>query len=223
MARVLAVADEVDRRLYSGTLERLRPDLVVSCGDLPFDYLEFIVTVAGVPLVYVPGNHDPEVGATRRAPALSDAGLLAWIGLEARRDPEPGRRGPEGCVNVDGRVERVAGLRVGGLGGSIRYRPGPNQYGEREMRRRTRRLARRARRYGGLDLLVTHAPPRDLGDEGDPAHRGFEAFHDLIRDARPRIMVHGHVHPHGRERPDRRLGETLVVNCVPYRVLDLEA
>ena len=59
MKRILAIADEVDDAMYTDKLARLRPDLVLSCGDLPFDYLEFIVSRLDVPLVYVPGNHDP--------------------------------------------------------------------------------------------------------------------------------------------------------------------
>src|SRR5262249_58105031 len=53
MTRLLAVADEVDEALYGDALSRLRPDLIVSAGDLPFDYLENLVTRANVPLVYV--------------------------------------------------------------------------------------------------------------------------------------------------------------------------
>src|SRR5215471_15859877 len=60
MARVLAVADEVADALYGDTLDRLKPDLILSCGDLPFEYLENLVTRAGVPLLYVLGNHDPD-------------------------------------------------------------------------------------------------------------------------------------------------------------------
>src|SRR5258708_10890199 len=61
LMRILAVADEVDEFLYGDKLDTVRPDLIVSCGDLPFDYLEFLVTSLAVPLLYVPGNHDPNV------------------------------------------------------------------------------------------------------------------------------------------------------------------
>jgi len=40
MTRILAIADEVSEALYGGSLSDLKPKLVVSCGDLPFDYLE---------------------------------------------------------------------------------------------------------------------------------------------------------------------------------------
>ncbi|HYU92441.1 MAG TPA: metallophosphoesterase, partial [Actinomycetota bacterium] len=119
MPRILAVADEVDESLGGEALAQLRPDLMLSAGDLPFDYLEYLVTVLNVPLLYVPGNHDPSLHSRREE--------LAWppsIELKDARDPV----GPLGCTNVDGRIEDVAGLRVAGLGGSIRYREGPNQY-----------------------------------------------------------------------------------------------
>src|SRR5919106_1129590 len=208
VVRVLAIADEVNEALYEpGNLKRAAPDVVVSCGDLPFDYLEYMVTILNVPLLYVPGNHDPDLG---RRVELEGAFGLAPIDVAAER-PDTPPPGPEGCTNVDGRVERARGLRVGGLGGSVRYRHGPNQYTQRQMRRRARRLARRARHLGGLDVLVTHAPPLGLGDEDDPAHRGFDAFHWLAGRLRPKLLVHGHIHPYGHERPDRRLEEALVV------------
>jgi uncharacterized protein len=228
--RVLAVSDEVDESLNADRVRRSAPDMVVSCGDLPFDYLEFLVTLANVPLLYVPGNHDPEVAGRSRGIGLADAPVLvtgrptAPILLPAK--PASSSRGPHGCVNADGRLIHAAGLRVGGLGGSLRYREGPNLYTQKQMARRARRLARRARagRFRGhaLDLLVTHAPPFGLGDEEDPAHRGFEAFHRLVDAVRPQVLVHGHVHPHGRPRPDRFMGNTLVVNAVPTRILLLE-
>ena len=57
MIRILAVADEVEEVLYGSRLSDLHPDLILGCGDLPFDYLEHLKSVAGVPLLYVHGNH----------------------------------------------------------------------------------------------------------------------------------------------------------------------
>ena len=213
MTRILAVADEVDEGVYGDKLARLQPDLVLSCGDLPFDYLEYIVTRTNVPLLYVPGNHDPEL----RPPDDT------WTPLRA----EPPTRGPEGCMNVDGRIVEAAGLRIAGLGGSMRYRPGPNQYTERQMRWRALRieLPARLRRRGAqsrIDVLVTHAPPEGFsGKEDDLAHRGFAAFNRLIKNLMPRLHVHGHIHPYGAPRPLVRLGPTLIVNAVPDRLVEI--
>jgi hypothetical protein len=218
MPRILAVADEVDESLGGEALAQLRPDLVLSAGDLPFDYLEYLVTVLNVPLLYVPGNHDPDLRERREE--------LAWppsIQLKDSGDPV----GPLGCTNVDGRIEDVAGIRVAGLGGSLRYREGPNQYTQREMRRRARRLRRQATAWGlrgrrGVDVLLTHAPPFGVGDEDDPAHRGFEALPELVERLSPKLLVHGHIHPYGQVKPDRQLGTTTVVNAVPFRLLEVE-
>jgi uncharacterized protein len=216
--RILAVADEVDESLGGEALGQLRPDLVLSAGDLPFDYLEYLVTVLNVPLLYVPGNHDPSLRSPREE--------LAWppsIELKDARDPV----GPLGGTNVDGRIEDVAGIRVAGLGGSVRYREGPNQYTQKEMRRRARRLRRRAAGRGlrgrrGVDVLLTHAPPLGVGDEDDPAHQGFGALLQLVQRLSPKLLIHGHIHPYGQAKPDRQLGTTTVVNAVPFRLLEVE-
>jgi Icc-related predicted phosphoesterase len=172
-----------------------------------------------VPLLFVPGNHDPALTPAR----------AALLGVPAIPNPhlvEP--PGPRGCISVDGRVEDAAGLRVAGLGGSIRYRPGPNQYTQDEMRRRVRRLRRRVawkrlRDRRAIDVVIAHSPPRGLGDEDDRPHEGFDAFHELIHFLRPRLFLHGHIHPYGIARPDRYADGTRVVNVVPYKVIDLDA
>jgi calcineurin-like phosphoesterase family protein len=227
--RLLAIADEVDDSLGPSSLAEIRPDLVISCGDLPRDYLEYLVTLAGVPLLFVPGNHDPDYRERREDRPLVP---LAGVGVVGGRGtfsplapPEPRRPSPPGgCTNVDARVVAVKGVVVAGLGGSVRYSEGPNQYTQDQMRRRALRLEARARLRRprrGVDVLVTHSPPFGVGDQDDPAHRGFHAFHRLVARLSPRVLVHGHVHPYGGEAPDRWMGSTLVVNAVPHRVLDL--
>jgi predicted phosphodiesterase len=211
MTRILAIADEVDEAMYTGKLERLRPDLVVSAGDLPFDYLEYIVSRLNVPLVYVPGNHDPEL----RSPDPT------WAPLGAER-PLPG---PQGCENVDGRVVVAGGLRIAGLGGSMRYKPGSNQYSDAEMRWRALSLEVRvklnpSRRARKVDVLLTHSPPLGWGQD-DLAHRGFSAFVRLVKDLEPKVLVHGHVHPFGRTKPERLLGTTQIINAVSSRLLEI--
>jgi Icc-related predicted phosphoesterase len=213
VTRILAIADEVDEGLYGDKLIRLRPEIVLSCGDLPFDYLEYIVSRLNVPLLYVPGNHDADL---RRSDDT-------FSPLRA----EAPAHGPEGCINVDGRVVEAAGLRIAGLGGSMRYRPGPNQYTKAEMRWRALRVEllsrlKRDRTRRRLDVLLTHAPPEGFsGKEVDLAHRGFSAFNRLIKNLAPRLHVHGHVHPYGIPQPVHRLGGTLITNAVPSRLVEI--
>lgn len=201
-------------------MKEVRADVVISCGDLPFDYLEYIVSAANVPLVYILGNHDPD--------AQRDRPPIEMLGTPFVRAPTADDCGPPGCTNVDGRIVDVGGLRVAGLGGSMRYSSGAHQYTETEMRRRSRRLVRRARlrklKDGkGVDLLVTHAPPLGVGDDSDTAHRGFKTFHHLVKVLSPKMMLHGHIHLHGRDRCDHSIGDVPVLNAVGYRTLEVES
>lgn len=212
MTRILAVADEIDEALYGDKLERLRPDLIVSCGDLPFDYLENLLSRADVPLVYVLGNHDPDLRSSE----------TTWTPVR----PQVATPGPQGSDNADGRVLDSAGLRIAGLGGSIRYKPGPNQYTQAQMRFRGLSLEFRirlkpARGRNKLDVLLTHAPPFGWGPPADAAHVGFTAFHRIIKDLVPKVLIHGHVHPYGRREPPRRVGRTLIINAVLSRLVEL--
>lgn len=209
--RVLAVADEITELLYGDALSELRPDLIISCGDLPFDYLENLVSRTDRPLVYVPGNHDPDLRPPDR-----------WAPLAF--DPPPA--GVAGAENIDGRVVHAGGLTVAGLGGSVRYRVGPNQYTQAQMTRRALRLELSARldralRRRPLDVLVAHSPALGFGDGEDPPHAGFAALRGLVTRLRPRLFVHGHVHRRGTPTDDMRLGETLIVNAIPYRLLEI--
>lgn len=217
MVRLLAVSDETQDLLWRPSVRELAPDVVLACGDLPWAYLEYLVDTLDVPVAFVPGNHDPAL------PEYDQAwtGLLTVAGM-----PGPDPR-PRGCVNVDGRLLDVAGLRVVGLGGSVRYRPGPHQYTQREFARRARRLTAVVRRrwrhdHRPVDVLLTHAPPAGLGDGDDPAHQGIDALAGLVAAIRPRLLLHGHIHPYGRATPDRRLYGATVRNVIPHRLIELD-
>jgi Icc-related predicted phosphoesterase len=215
--RLLAIADEEDESLTPARLSELRPDLVVSCGDLTFEYLDYVASATNAPMIMVPGNHDPDLRGARS----SDSDVLG----PPVAAPEPIL--PEWCTSVDGRAVRTRGVVVAGLGGSMRYRPGPNQYTEREMSRRATllqarvRMGRRRLAGGRVDVLLTHAAPQGVGDADDLCHRGFACFHRLVDRLRPRYLIHGHIHPYGQPRGDRRLGSTIVVNAVSHRLLEL--
>jgi uncharacterized protein len=220
VVRVLAVADEVSEHLWGPRAAALAPDVVLAAGDLPWDYLEFLASATDRPVVFVPGNHDPAVVDAR----LHRSGQFLRAGL-----PCPPPR-PVGCRNADGAVLDVPTpggvLRVAGLGGCVRYRPGPNQYSQAEYHRRAARLLRRVARLQrraphGVDVLLTHAPPRGLGDDVDRPHVGVDALHPVLERLRPRWHLHGHVHPHGQPRPDRQVGPTTVRNVIPVRVFDV--
>ncbi|AGM03665.1 metallophosphoesterase family protein [Amycolatopsis keratiniphila] len=212
--KALVVADEVEERLWTSAVRNHRADLVIGAGDLPYDYLEFLAGALDVPCVFVPGNHDPDLSGYTRYGGLSmkDGFPTVWPG-------------PAGGVNADGRIVDVGGLRFAGLGGSVRYNDGPNQWTQRQQARRARRLVRRARlrrlRDGrNVDILLTHAPPRHCGDREDPPHRGFDCLHRTIELLRPKWLLHGHIHPHGEPVPDRVVGGTTVRNVVGHRIME---
>lgn len=170
-------------------------DLIVSCGDLKAEYLSFLATMVPVPVLYVHGNHD------------------------AKYDKKP----PEGCICIDDCIYEFKGVRILGLGGSHRYKPGPYQFTEREMAKRVRKLFWKLKFKKGFDILVTHSPARGLHDDEDMCHMGFEVFNKLIEQYRPKYFVHGHVHlNYGRQfvREDM-VGETHVVNAYEKYMLEL--
>ncbi|EOD65960.1 metallophosphoesterase family protein [Amycolatopsis vancoresmycina] len=214
MPKALVVSDEVDERLWTDAVRAVSVDLVIGAGDLPYDYLAFLASALDAPCVFVPGNHDPDLSGYTRYGGLSmkDGFPTVWPG-------------PAGGINADGRVVDVAGLRFAGLGGSIRYNDGPNQWTQRQQARRARGLVRRARfrrwRDGrDVDILLTHSPPLDLGDRPDPPHRGFACLHRTIEVLRPKWLLHGHIHPHGEPVPDRVAGATRIRNVVGHRIME---
>jgi hypothetical protein len=215
VVRALAVSDEEVAALRAGAAGGLGVDLVLAAGDLSFDYLADLSDVVDRPGALVPGNHDPDIsGFTQRA------GLWLRAGQPCRWP------GPAGFTDADGRVVDVVGLRVAGLGGCVRYRSGPNQWTQGQQARRAWWLVRAARhmlrRDGrGVDVLLTHAPPRHCGDREDGPHHGFDCLHRVVAALRPRVLVHGHIHPHGEPVPDRFLGATRVVNVVGRRLLEI--
>jgi Calcineurin-like phosphoesterase len=212
--RVLAVSDEVDDALLADLSAVHGAALILACGDLPQEYLGRLMNRLDIPLAFVPGNHDPDMSGYRS----SRAGLTLRAGMPARPP------WPDGAVNADGRVVDVAGLRVAGLGGCLRYNEGPNQYTDRQQARRALALRTRARwrrfRDGRpVDVLITHAPPRGAGDGDDMPHRGFAALRGLVAALRPAALLHGHVRPvAGPGRPGR-LGPTMVCNVTGWRLL----
>ena len=206
--RILAVSDEVVDRLYNVRItQNYRDiDLILGCGDLPYEYLEFLVTALNVPLLYVPGNHDPQYS-----------------------DANPATRA-EGCVNLDHHVVQVKGLSMAGLGGSIRYKPEhPNQYTQSDMYGRVISLLpailwNRFRTGKVLDIIIAHSPARGIHDDSDPAHTGFSAFLDIIRVFKPRYFLHGHTLVYkGNLLPSiTQVGSTTVINVYPSRLLEVE-
>lgn len=166
--KILTVCDEECKALWDyytpGRLDGY--DLIISCGDLKSSYLQFLVTMAHCPVLYVAGNHDEHYVT------------------------QP----PLGCDCIDDAIVEYNGVRIMGLGGCRRYHPGRYQFTEKQMRSRIARLRWKLKWLKGVDILVTHAPPEGLGDGEDPAHFGFAALRDFLDKYHPAYLLHGHVH-----------------------------
>ena len=195
--KILTISDEECPALWEFyTPGRLAEyDLIIACGDLNAKYLSFLVTMARCPLLYVPGNHD------------------------INYDQVP----PEGCDCIDGQIVTYNGLRILGLGGCRKYHPGAHQYTERQMRRRIARLRWKLWRLKGVDIVVTHAAPQDLGDAQDPAHWGFECFRTLIDKYHPQYLIHGHVHiSYGHDIPrEIEYNGTRIINAYERYTIEI--
>jgi Icc-related predicted phosphoesterase len=196
--RILIVSDVVVPALY----DEFDPDrfgsvdLLLSCGDLPPEYLSFLVQAFKVPLYYIRGNHD------------------------IRYDSKP----PEGCLDIHARVVMSGSLRIAGFSGSRWYNGGPNQYTEGEMRRLIRQLRPKLWWKKGVDIVLAHAPPRHIHDAEDLCHRGFKSYRQLIDLYQPAFFLHGHIHAHFKNDAQRvtQVGQTRVVNCFGYFMLEIE-
>src|SRR5580704_6967835 len=200
--RVLAVSDEVDDAIAADPGPVRGADLIVACGDLPFEYLGSLMNALDIPLVFVPGNHDPDLSGYRS----SRAGLTLRAGMPV------GEPWPAGAVNADGHVVDAAGLRLAGLGGCLRYRDGPNQYTDRQQARRALALRaaarwRRQRDGRGVDLLLTHAPPPGGPVARPRASRACLRRAGRVRPDRAHRGVQRHRVAPARDRAGHRRGE----------------
>ena len=205
--KILAISDQPIDRVYTlasnGQFKDM--ELILGCGDLPYAYLEYLVTVLDVPLFYVPGNHDP------------------------REDLQNRDSRAEGGTNLDLKLVRHKRFLIAGFGGSVRYRPdGTNQYTQSEAFLRAYRLIpglllNRAQYGRSLDILISHSPPLGIHDDSDPAHHGLKALNWLIRFARPRYLFHGHTHffKNNLQNSETTMGLTRIVNVFPYKAIEV--
>ena len=196
--RILTISDRVEPLLYD-RFDRQRfkdIDLILSCGDLPTEYLSFLFGKLNAPLYFVRGNHDFRYNL----------------------------KTPSGCIDLNADLIKFRGINILGLEGSRWYNGGPFQYTETEMRWRIQRLRPRIWRMGGIDILITHAPPRHIHDAEDLCHRGFKSYRWLIKKYSPRYFIHGHIHAHFKDSSQRvmTVNQTQVINTFGYHLFEIE-
>jgi len=192
---ILAVSDFVDDTLTKMVEEKtLEPvDLIISCGDLAPEYLSFLRNRLEKPLFYVKGNHD------------------------IRYDPSK----LLGCDNIHAKLIRFKTLNILGLEGSIWYSGGVNQYTDKQMDKIIFRMWFSLWRKGGVNLVVTHAPPKDIQDGPDHCHTGFDSFVKLIEKKKPQYFIHGHIHKDFKTLEQRTtiVNSTRVINTCGFTIL----
>ncbi|MDR2209878.1 MAG: metallophosphoesterase [Spirochaetaceae bacterium] len=211
--KILCIADQIDPLVYTDTIKSRykNVDLILSAGDLPFDYLDFVVSSLNRPLLFVFGNHHLEQYEFYRTKA-----------------PGLGSAAAAGLTHVGSSVCSEGGLLIAGLGGSMRYNRGSNQFTEGQMlfemwKLFPRLLFNRIVRGRWLDILLTHAAPQGIHDKADPCHRGFKCFLWFMRAFKPRYLIHGHIHLY--DLADKRTTtykKTTVINAYSQYLITLE-
>jgi Icc-related predicted phosphoesterase len=197
--RILCLADKEEKGLWDYySPEKISGiDLIISCGDLDASYLEFLADMSNKTILYVRGNHDD------------------------RYD----RRPPLGCICIEDQLYNYKGLRLVGLGGSMKYGNKPDMYTEEEMAKRCRKLRGTLNFTNGFDILVTHAPAAGYGDMEDLAHQGFVCFNEMLEKYHPRYMIHGHIHQEydgtGFCRRIEHPGGTTIINACGQCVIEI--
>lgn len=205
---ILSISDKVIPLLNSPDIrEKIRGvDFVISCGDLPYYYQEYVHKKLNVPLYFVRGNHDQ----------------LVEHGVDGERTA------PRGGIDLHRHSLHQDDLLLAGVEGCIRYNQWGNfQYTQAEMWGHVLHLAPglllNRMHYGrALDIFVTHAAPWGIHDKPDWPHQGVKAYNWLLRVFKPKYHFHGHNHIYDTETITvTQVGDTLVMNTYGYRQTEL--
>ena len=208
--KILTVGDkETNLIKTSGIKQRFGDvDFVISCGDLSYYYLEYIVSMLDIPLYFVRGNHARKVEYSM----------------------EGNRTRPWGADDLHRRcIRSSSGVLLAGIEGSIRYSDSPFQYTQGEMWQMVfelipKFLINRVRYGRYLDIFVSHAPMWGVHDKDDLPHTGIKAFRWLVTVFQPLLHLHGHIHVyHPDEVIESLVKCTRVVNAYGYRILTVDA
>lgn len=231
--KILCVSDFVDPLIYNSNVKESFPDidLILCAGDLPMDYVDFIVTVFNKPTYFVFGNHNlkdyhfyhkdthidtsgiNKFNDTSHAHGATYTGFKTFVNEDLTfTDPVTGKTTP---------------LLIAGTSGTLKYNKGLNQFTDAQMKLKLLKLVpkllKNKRRYGRyLDIFLTHATPRHIHDHEDPCHKGFECYNWFLEKFKPTFMVHGHIHLYDmREERIGKYYDTTVVNAYSHCVIEL--
>lgn len=200
---ILGLSDWIDPLIYSEKMKyRMKDvDLIISCGDVNSNYLDFVMSELNKPLLYVVGNH---VNHEDYEKDFSGKFLLHI---------------PRCFKNLHLKMYNIDGVLITGFQGSNWYNGGPFQYRQFEVFFKLitllPKLIFNRIVYGRfLDIFVTHAPPYGVGDKKDQCHRGLKAFNLFIKLFSPQLHLHGHVHIYDINKNREKIySKTKVINC----------
>ncbi len=215
--KILCISDQIDPLVYSANIKKRYGDvdLVISAGDLPMEYLEFVVSGLNKPLLFVFGNHNLEA-------------FSYYHPASSKTDTIPFHKG-YGSTYIGFTSHKESSLLFAGASGCLRYNNGESQYTERQMKWKLimmiPRLLYNKIRYGRyLDVFVAHAAPFGINDKEDVCHRGFKCFRWFINTFKPRYFLHGHIHLYDlQDTRVTRYGDTTVINVFSNYILEIPA
>ena len=216
--KILCISDQVDPLIYTNSVkERFNDvDIVLCAGDLPMEYIDFVVSSLNKPTYFIFGNHN-----LQEYKFYHDKDKF-------QVNDQYEMQHSHGATYAGFKVIRENNLLIVGVSGSIRYNDGINQYTDREMKSQLLKLVPaliyNKIRYGRyLDIFLTHASPKDIHDKPDPCHRGFECFRWFIKKFKPKYMVHGHIHLYDiQDIRVSKFEETTIVNAYSHIIIDTE-
>jgi Icc-related predicted phosphoesterase len=229
---ILAVADIPSRVLEAMILrtpESLKGlDVIISCGDLEKEYLEFLVDGINRELFFVFGNHQGEWDLDEDIDLSPGEKMLA----RARHLQQKIKKRIAGIKELHGRVVPFKDYLMVGFGGCMWYNGGENQYTEKEMAKVVAastlkiNLLRLSDRLLGRPqkevIVITHAPPFGIHDQPDITHTGFKCFNSFRKEIKPLLWLHGHIHlleSHGNQVTVE--GHTTILNTYSHKFISI--
>ena len=214
--KILCISDQIDPQIYSPLIkERFSDvDFILGAGDLPLDYYDYIISTLNKPLFFIFGNHHTQ--EMKHYKKITDFPFI----------PEHKEYYGCGAIYLGSKIKNESNLIIAGLGGSMRYNKGKNQFTESEMvleviKLIPRLLWNRIAHGRYLDILLTHAPPRGIHDKNDLCHLGFKVFLWFMKTFKPKYLVHGHIHLY--DLSDIRCTKwenTFVINAYSHYVIN---
>ncbi|MBN2444895.1 MAG: metallophosphoesterase [Spirochaetales bacterium] len=218
--KILCIADHIDPTIYSDNIRtRFKDiDIILSAGDLRFNYYDYIMSNLNKPLYFVFGNHN--LNGLKYYKKDFKEEVYDLVNKRVRF-------GKGGGTYIDRKIIKCKNLLIGGLGGSMWYNGGKNQFTEFGMFLKIVKMLpalifNRIVHGRFIDILLTHSPPFGIHDQKDRCHRGFKVFLYFLRLFKPRFMLHGHIHLYSPcdKRLDR-FHSTDVINVYNHYIVEI--